>query len=63
MAGFVSYVEAKLSSRRPEQYGKGSVEGIAIRCQLSSIITDLPRALSEGILAGTVLDMYRYLTG
>ena len=29
MAGFVSYVEAKRSSRRPEQYGKGSVEGIA----------------------------------
>ena len=29
MAGFVSYVEAKRSSRRPEQYGNGSLEGLA----------------------------------
>ncbi|WP_319416017.1 tripartite tricarboxylate transporter permease [Marispirochaeta aestuarii] len=29
MAGFVAYAEAKRSSKHPEKYGKGSVEGIA----------------------------------
>lgn len=29
MAAFVSYVEARRSSKRPEEYGKGSREGIA----------------------------------
>lgn len=29
MAGFISYAEAKRSSKRPEDYGKGSIEGIA----------------------------------
>ncbi len=29
MAGFISYAEAKRSSKRPEDYGKGTIEGIA----------------------------------
>ena len=29
MAGFISYAESKRSSKHPEKYGKGSIEGIA----------------------------------